>query len=192
MAHSDANDGRVAAWWDAVVAGDDDEPHPHLGHAVSARVRRRRLVLSGTVVDSADKDQLVRQARARTGGAVRDVDASRLRVAGRSERKGLLDQVLVAAYPDATTARRAGRFVIEHGRIHPKRHVVVEPGSPAVAGAVPGIYVKELKKHLARGESLVVLRVDETEAFRVRELMDEDTRSSWTLAVPPEPASAGR
>jgi hypothetical protein len=192
MAHLGAHDARVAAWWDAVLAGDDDEPHPHLGPDVRARVKRGCLVLSGAVVDAADRDQLVRQARARTGGAVHDVDASRLRVVGRSEKKGLLDQVLIAAYPDAPTARRAGKFVVEHSRVKPKRHVVVEPGSGDISRAVPASHVQEVKKHRQRGESVVVLCVDETEAFRVRELMDEDTRSSWTLAVPPEPASASR
>jgi hypothetical protein len=31
----------------------------------------------------------------------------------------------------------------------------------------------------------LILTVDETEAFRVRELLEEDTRSEQTLASPP-------
>ena len=185
MARSDATDPRVAAWWDSVLAGDHDAPHPVLGNDVSTRIKKGCLVLTGTLLDPAEKELLVRQAKARIGSGVTDVDASRLRVADRTEKKGLLEQVLVAAYPDPATARRAGKYVVEHSRIRPKRHAVVEPGSKEVASVVPAEYVDEAKKHLARGESLVVLRVDETEAFRVRELMDEDTRSSWTLAVPP-------
>ena len=190
VARSAGVDARVAAWWDAVLAGDNGEPHPIFGSDVSARIKDGCLVLSGTLLERSDREQLARQARSRIGRGFHDVDASRLRVADRTEKKGLLDQVLIAAYPDAGTARRACKFVVEHSRVKTKRDAILDPGAGDIAAIVPAEYLGEARKHLSRGESLVVLRVDETDAFRVRELMDEDTRSSWTLAVPPEHASA--
>ena len=38
---------RIGAWWDAVVAGDTDEPHPVHGYGVSARLTGDKLVLAG-------------------------------------------------------------------------------------------------------------------------------------------------
>jgi hypothetical protein len=38
----------------------------------------------------------------------------------------------------------------------------------------------------------LILTIDETEAFRVRELLEEDTRSEWTIATPPQLLAASR
>jgi hypothetical protein len=42
------------------------------------------------------------------------------------------------------------------------------------------------RKALDPGQALLLLTVDETEVFRVRELLEEDTRSEWTVASPPQ------
>jgi hypothetical protein len=36
---------------------------------------------------------------------------------------------------------------------------------------------------------VLVMRVDETDAFTVRGLIEEETRCHWTLATPPEVAA---
>lgn len=180
-----ATDARIAAWWDAVVAGDTDEPHPIQGRHVSAQLRNGVLVLSGELVDKDDREQLVRQARARIGRGLRDVDTSKLRLADNSEVAGVLEQTLVAAYPNRATARRAGKYVVEHSRAQPKEQAVLEPEATNLRRLLPAEFIADARRRLARGESLLVLRVDETEAFRVRELMEEDTRSTWTIATPP-------
>jgi len=41
-------------------------------------------------------------------------------------------------------------------------------------------------KALDEGGALLILQVDETAAFRVRELLEEDTRSDWTISLPPQ------
>jgi len=46
----------------------------------------------------------------------------------------------------------------------------------------------ELDRALDAGRSVIAVAVDETEAFRARELLDEETRSLETLVLPPEPA----
>ena len=180
-----ATDPRVAAWWDAVVAGDTDEPHPIHGHHVSTHLRDGVLVLSGELVGKDDRDQLVRQARARIGRGLRDVDTSKLRLADNSEVAGVLEQTLVAAYPDIATARRAGKYVVEHSRAQPKEQAVLGRETTDLRRLLPTDFIADARHRLARGESLLVLRVDETEAYRVRELMQEDTRSTWTIATPP-------
>ena len=189
MGRFDSGDPRVNAWWDAVLAGDVDEPHPILGDSVRVRVRDGCLILSGELARAADRDHLIRQARARIGAGFRDVDVSRLRLADSHERPGILDQTLIAAYPDPATARRASDFVLAHSRVRPRHHVVVESINKSLRQAVPADYIDDARKRLAKGDSLLVMRVDETDAFRVRELMEEDTRSSWTVAAPPELSS---
>jgi hypothetical protein len=168
-----------------VLAGDAG-PHPLYGSDVSVRIREDCLILAGELVRLEDRTLLIRQAKARIGHGFSDVDASRLRVPPRHERRGLLDQTLIAAYANATIARQACKFVLEHGRVTPREMAIVEPGAKELPGVVTTAYGEDAKQHVARGEALLVMRVDETEAFRVRELMDEDTRSTWTVASAPE------
>jgi hypothetical protein len=190
MSRREGADPRVEAWWDAVLAGDTDEPHPLYGSDISARIRGDCLTLAGELARPEDRAALIRQAHARIGSGFRDVDASRLRVPQRPERRGLLEQTLIAAYPNASIARRASKFVLEHGRVTPKAMAIVEHGGKGVPLAVPPEYAEDVTKRLSHGEALLVVRVDETEAFRVRELMDEETRSTWTVAAAPQLASS--
>ena len=178
-------------WWDAVLAGATDEPHPIHGHHVSAQLRDGVLVLSGELVEADDREQLVRQARVRVGRGLRDLDASKLRLADTSETPGILEQTLLAAYPDIATARRAGKYVVEHSRVQPKEQAVVEPETSNLRRLLPADFIDDARRRLARGESLLVLKVDETAAYRVRELMEEDTRSTWTIATPPRRPEVG-
>jgi hypothetical protein len=48
----------------------------------------------------------------------------------------------------------------------------------------------DVRKAFDSGRAVLVLRVDETSAFRVRELLAQETRSLWTVATPPTPAAA--
>jgi hypothetical protein len=52
-----------------------------------------------------------------------------------------------------------------------------------------GISLPTLRKALDAGNGVLIIRVDEAEAFEARDLLDEDTRSLWTMATPPVPAS---
>ena len=193
MSRKDPSRARVATWWDEVIAGDVEEPHPIHGHNVRVRIRDGVAVLSGQLRRADDREELVREAKQLIGRGLRDVDAARLRLEDASAKAGVLEQTVMAAYPDAATARRASRFVLQHARVTPRRHAVLEPGAKNIRGLVPDAYVADVKGRLDHDESVLVIRVDETATFDVRELMEEETRSTWTVAAPPElPAPAPR
>ncbi|HEY0831000.1 MAG TPA: hypothetical protein VGE99_07635 [Candidatus Dormibacteraeota bacterium] len=187
------NQTLVDAWWDAVLLGETDEPHPVFGQSVSARIHGERLEIAGELDRKSDRAELVEQARARIGHGVREVDASHLRVAHKRERPGILEQTLAAAFPNRETAELARILVIERGRIRPTREAIVDPGNEGELGRLlPEEFVEDARQRIGKGDALLVLRIDETEAFRVRELLEEDTRSTWTIATPPTLIAAGR
>lgn len=183
----------VDAWWDAVLLGETDEPHPVFGQSISARIHGERLDIAGELDRKSDRDELLEEARARIGHGVKDVDASHLKVAHTNERPGILEQTLAAAFPNRETAELARKLVLERGRIRPTREAIVDAGDEGeLRGLLPAEFVEEARQRIGKGDALLVLRIDETEAFRVRELLEEDTRSTWTIATPPTLIADGR
>ncbi|HYM96322.1 MAG TPA: hypothetical protein VET26_03390 [Candidatus Sulfotelmatobacter sp.] len=184
----------VAAWWETVLAGEADEPHPVHGERLVARVNGGTLKLSGEVDSGRDRDELVRQARGMVGRGIDEVDSTGLVVAAGNEERGVLDQVILAAFPNRKTAELALNFVLERGRVAPKRHEIVAPAGAAsgsartVGGVVPDAFTADVRKQVDKGRAVLAIQVDETEAFRVRGLIEEDTRSLWTVAIPPQVA----
>ena len=177
---------RLDAWWDDVLAGETDEPHPIHGDRIAVRLDGERLVLSGTLDTQEERDAVVRQARARIGRGFGQVDHSRLAVVDRHEKKGLLEQTLVAAYPDRSTAELARKFVLEHSQVKPRQDAIIDrAGHPRLREMLAGDYAGDARARLAGGDALLILTVDETAAFKVRQLLEEETRSTWTVAVPP-------
>lgn len=185
-------DPRVKTWWDNVLAGGTSEAHPVHGDRVHARVRNGRLEVSGRLEQPRDVEQVADQARMRAGHGVAEVDTSGLRVADRHERPALYDQTLVAAYPDRATAELAKRLIDEHARVRPESHAIVDRTNISqLRDVLPPAHLDDARRRIDRGEALLVLRVDETRAYTVRSLMEEETRSVWTTATPPEPARRG-
>ncbi|TMC84568.1 MAG: hypothetical protein E6J06_06430 [Chloroflexi bacterium] len=183
----------IAHWWNAVLAGETDEPHPVFGDRVSVRVAGGRLVISGQLDRREDRDELLREARSRVGHGIQEVDTSHLTVVENHETRGLLDQTLIAAFPDRETAELARKFVVERSRVTPKQQAIVDHRNAGdLRKMLPEGFVEDARRRVERGDALVVLRVDETEAFQVREILEEDTRSSWTIATPPSLIAAGR
>jgi len=183
-------DARTAAWWNAVLAGETDEPHPIHGRHISVRLHRDRLELRGVLERREDRAELVRQARARIGKGVREVDVSHLVVAPRLERPGLLEQTIIASFTDRATAELARKFVLEHGRVVPVQEAIIDrTNGERLRRLVPREHIDDVRRRLARGEAVLVMRVDEIAAFTVRGLLEEETRSHWSLAVPPEAPS---
>lgn len=176
----------VTAWWASVLAGDVYQPHPVYG-SLKAHLEGGRLRLSGELESEADRDELVRQARERIGHGIDRVDVSRLTVANNSEKPGILSQTLVSAFPNREAAEFARAFVLKHSRAAPLQEEIVDSTHADRLGALlPDEFIDDAAKALNSGEALLVLRVDETAAFRVRELLEEDTRSEWTIAAPPQ------
>ena len=132
-------------------------------------------------------DVFVHQARHWIGRGIDSVDTSGLTFASRKEKPGILEQTLISAFPSRAAAEFARDFVIKHSRVVPKQSDIVEPHhSDELRVLVPEDFVAQASKALDGGHALLILRVDETQAFRVRELLDEDTRSEWTLTAPPQ------
>jgi hypothetical protein len=183
----------VDAWWDAVLLGETDEPHPVFGRSISARIQGERLEIAGELERKSDRDELLEQARARIGHGVREVDAAHLKIARAGERPGILEQTLAAAFPNRATAELARKLVHERGRIRPAREAIVDRVNEGeLRRLLPEEFVQDARQRIDKGDALLVLRIDETEAFSVRELLEEDTRSTWTIATPPTLIAAGR
>jgi hypothetical protein len=176
----------VNAWWASVLAGDVYEPHPIYG-SLKAQLDGGRLRLSGELENEVDRNELVRQARERIGHGIDRVDVSRLTVASNHEKPGILSQTLVSAFPNREAAEFARAFVLKHSRIAPLEDEIVDSThADSLRTLLPEEFIDDAGKALDSGEALLILRVDETAAFRVRELLEEDTRSEWTIAVPPQ------
>jgi hypothetical protein len=180
----------IEAWFDTVLAGEADEPHPIHGERVKVKFTDGLMTLSGELDTERDRDELVRQAESRIGSGLRKVDAENLRVAERPEKYGVLDQILIAAFEEPDLAEVVRKFIIQRSRLTPKLQEVVKAGEvDKLRRLLPEKFVTDAQKALEKKKALLILRVDETDAFDVRRLLEEDTRSTWTIALPPEIAS---
>jgi hypothetical protein len=153
-------------------------------------VRRGVLQLSGEVASNQERQRVIAEARRYVRRGIDDVDARRLRVAGRDEKAGILDQRLISAFPNREIAAYALTYVLEHSRVKPKETAIVDSAEGQELGRL-GEFARDAKRALDAGNVILILRVDETEAFEVRELLDEETGSLWTITMPPEPANRG-
>jgi len=111
---------------------------------------------------------------------------SHLAVATRTEKPGILEQTLISAFPSQDAAEYARDFVIKLSRVVPKQSEIVDADhADQLRSLIPEEFLRTARNAIDSGDALLILRVDETEAFRVRELLDEDTRSEWTIGLPP-------
>ncbi|TMB45611.1 MAG: hypothetical protein E6J53_06005 [Chloroflexi bacterium] len=173
----------VDAWWTGVLAGEADEPHPVYGERVKARLKDGRIVMSGEVDSRRDREALIAQAKQKTG---HEVDASALAVVVRRERRGVLDQTLMAAFPEPEVAELARDLVTQHAQVTPKAQAIIRAGEQhRLRGLLPEEFLIDAERVLRKNQALLILRVDETDALDVRRLLEEDTRSTWTVATPP-------
>lgn len=176
----------VDAWWASVLAGDVYEPHPVYG-GLKAHLDGGRLRLSGELDSENDRDELVRQARERIGRGIDRLDVSRLTVVSKTEKPGILHQTLISAFPNLAASEFGRAFVLKHSRVAPLHDEVVDSvHADRLAALLPEKFIRDAGRALDKGGALLILRVDETAAFRVRELLEEETRSEWTIAVPPQ------
>ncbi len=176
----------VNAWWASVLAGDLYQPHPVYG-PLKTHLYGGRLRLSGELETADDRNELVRQARERIGHGIDRVDASQLTVANSKEKPGILSQTLMSAFPNREAAEFAHAFVLKHRRIAPLRDEIVDSThADRLRTLLPEEFIGAAGKALDAGGALLILTVDETAAFRVRALLEEETRSEWTIAVPPQ------
>jgi hypothetical protein len=105
--------------------------------------------------------------------------------------RGILDQTIIAAFASPALAEHALAFMHEHGRLKPKEVAVVKSARDPVLNRI-GEFAVDVRKALAGGNGILMVWLDEIDAFEARELLDEDTRSRWTVAMPPVPVRSRR
>jgi hypothetical protein len=167
-----------------VIVGHHGESHPIYGDDLKVRLRHGVLHLSGEVASDQERQRVIAEARRHVGRGVDDVDARRLRIARRDEQQGILEQRLIAAFPSREIAEYALAYVLEHSRVKPKEKAIIESADEKLRPL--GEFVRDAKRALEAGNCILIVCVDETEAFEVRELLDEETGSLWTIAMPPQ------
>jgi hypothetical protein len=179
----------VQSWWTAVLAGQVDDPHPVYGPDVDVAFHGGVLRLSGELPSAKDRQNLLDEAHAYVGRGIESVDAKHLRVANHNEKPGVLEQTLIAAFANRDVAEFAARYLVKNRRAEPKQMEVVDAKEESKARQlVPADFMSEVQKAFKAGDAVLVMRIDETSAYRVRELLAEETRSRWTVATPPVPA----
>lgn len=178
---------QVSDWWTRVLVGQTEVPHPVYGDAFDLKLHAGVLHVMGELVSDLERQNFIREARSYIGRGLDDVDIRRLVVKRRHGTPGILDQTLIAAFPNQALAEHALKFVREQSRVKLKEAEVVDAVKDGVLDRL-GDFALTVREALAKGKGIVLVRVDEPDAFEARELLDEDTRSQWTLAMPPAPA----
>jgi hypothetical protein len=178
---------QLADWWTRVLVGQTDVPHPVYGDALDLKLRGGILHVVGELASDRERQAFIREARSHVGRGLDDVDARRLVVKRPHGTPGILDQTLIAAFPHKALAEHAVKFLRDHSRVKLKEAETVRSGNDKLLDRL-GEFAPRVRKALAEGKGIVIVRVDEPDAFEARELLDEDTRSQWTLAMPPVPA----
>jgi hypothetical protein len=183
---------RTRAWWLSVIAGQTEDSHPIHGTSVKTEVHDGVLTLSGSVRSEEDHREIVTEAEhLRAKGIVKVVD--RLEIVPESGGdQGLLVQTLIGIFENTEQAGFAEGYLEGHAHITPDVMKVLAPDADeaqsVLSALLPMAWVDDAGEALRAGRSLLLVTVDETEAFRTRELLDEETRSLRTLVLPPEPA----
>lgn len=184
---------RLQAWWLSVLAGQAVESQPVHGGSVEARVEAETIVLTGSVLTEQDRCEIEAEAEHWRGRGISDVRNELQVVPEVAHEPGLLVQTLLATYETAEQAGFAAGCLEGDAHVRPGLIEVLTPEEPGAAEAVvqailPEAYREDALNALRDGRALLIATVDETEAFKARELLDEETQSPQTLVLPPEPA----
>lgn len=179
---------RTKTWWTIVLAGLIDEPHPAHGADVAVSFKGGVLRLSGELGSEDERQQLLHEAGEYVGHGIDAVDAKHLKVAKHKEKAGILDQTLLAAFADGDVAEFARRYLIDSRGIKAKQVEILAADQESRARKLlPEGFMSDVQKSFKAGGAVLMLRVDETDAFRARELLSQETRSLWTISTPPTP-----
>jgi hypothetical protein len=183
----------IMSWWIGLLEGAAEGNHPVFGNVLEAKLEEQTLVVSGALPSEAGRRDLERElllVAERRQLAVRNDTTVAPEGA---EKQGLLEQTLVAIYDEELHAKLAVEQMKGNPLLRSVRFQILDPRSFGGPGAVDGdsrqhlapTYRREVQEAIAAGQFVVVATVDETDAFTLRELLDEDTRSRQVLAMPP-------
>jgi hypothetical protein len=179
--------GRTKGWWAGVLAGLVDYPHPIHGADLDVAFKGGVLRLSGELPSEADKKELLEEAREHVGKGADAIDAKHLKVAKSREKAGVLEQTLIAAFPNRDVAEYARKYLVESRRVQAKQLEIVDSrhGEARARQLLPPEFISDVQRAFRAGEAVLILRIDEITGYKVRELLAEETRSLWTIATPP-------
>ena len=183
---------RVQSWWLAVIANQAEEDHPIYGNKVKAHLDGQTLIITGTVPSGDDRDAL--QAEAETaalaaGATIRNEVEVEPDETGET---GLLQQTLIGLFETDQQAAFARGYLEAHEMADPSRMVAISPEAVPdwrvkLQSALPVEYQEDVARALGEGRSVLIVTVDEISAFRLRQLLEEETQSLETVVLPPEP-----
>lgn len=186
---------RTRAWWMAVIAGQVDQSHPTLGTDVNARVEGDTLIISGQVPSQSDRREIAREVEHLKRHGISHIRNELRVVREQGDGKGVLVQTLLGVFDSEEQAGFAAGYLEGHAQLTPAVLQVITPQGPGDAkgmlrALLPKDYWNDAEGELKEGCSLLILIVDETDAFKASMLLGEETRSLRTLVLPPEPARA--
>jgi len=184
---------RTRAWWNTVLVGQLDGSHPMYGTRLNAALQGDTLVITGTVPTAQDRSDIEAEVAHLQGKGFTTLENDLVVSGGSADHAGLLTQTLFAVFESGEAAAFAQSYLIEHVHVHPEQLVVFEASAPdaaqRIAAYLPEATREDGQRALDAGRSLLIVTVDETEAFTTRELLDEETRSLETVVLPPAAAS---
>ncbi len=182
------------AWWTSVLAGQADTSHPVHGANLKTRLEAETLIVSGTVPTEQDRNEIAAETEHLKGHGISTVRNELEVLPEVTDEAGLLTQTLVGIFENAELADFAKGYLEGHAHVRQQLMKLIAPddgadGRTELHVLLPEAFWEDADKALDEGHALLIVTVDETEAFKARELLDEDTRSLQTLVLPPEPAS---
>jgi hypothetical protein len=179
-------EGQVRAWWVSVLATGRGVDHPVFGARIRAKVKDDVIVVSGVVENPEERGQLFWEAEALEGAGVRGVRVE-VAIDGERETERLLCQTLLTFFAGRLQAEFAQALLEPHPDINLLLSEIMEaPDEPDDSRLLHPRWHEEARLRLAKGQVVLATQVDETHAFRARELLAEETRSLLTVVLPPE------
>jgi hypothetical protein len=180
----DPLEDKVRAWWLEVLSGEPGRDHPVYGPNLRANLSGDVLEVSGLVDSKEAEEKLRTEISALTEGGICQVSFKVAVVEAQGER-GVLKQMIMAFYTNAAQSRMAERYLEGHPGVSPTRVEVLDEQSAApVLKELANAWRRELADGFRKGRSLLLVEVDEVEAFRAIELLD-DTKGVEILVLPP-------
>jgi hypothetical protein len=176
---------KARAWWLEVLEGEQGRDHPIYGPNLRAKLSGDVLEVSGLVESKDAEERLRTEILTLTEGGICRVRFKVAVVEAQGDR-GVLKQTIMAFYTNAAQSRMAERYLEGHPGVTPIRVEVLDEQSvvPALK-ELANAWRRELADGFRKGRSLLLVEVDEVEAFRAIELLD-DTKGVEILVLPPK------
>ena len=181
------------AWWTSVLTGQVDASHPIHGTKLKTRLEGDTLIVSGTVATEEDREEIAAETEHLKGHGIATVRDELEVVPEVTDESDLLVQTLVGIFENAELAGFAESYLEGHVHVRQQLLKVIAPvgaadGRSEFRALLPEAFWEDAEKALDEGHALLIVTVDETEAFKTREVLEEETRSLRTLILPPEAA----